>query len=226
MSQAVVKKLQDLLGDSVLETSDFRGGHEIRVAPKDWVRTAKLLRDDPDLAMNHFIDLTAIDWPEREPDEPRFDVVLSTRSQTKGHRVRVRTRVEDGASLPTLCDVWTGSNWAEREVWDMFGIPFEGHPDLRRILLYEEFVGYPLRKDYPIHKAQPLVPYRDVPDIVKLSPFGVEEGQPFGRIQWSERLAGGDDQVSPAIALQTGQRRALSDSDAHMNQEPPAATEE
>ena len=166
MSQAVVKKLQDLLGDSVLETSDFRGGHEIRVAPKDWVRTAKLLRDDPDLAMNHFIDLTAIDWPEREPDEPRFDVVLSTRSQTKGHRVRVRTRVEDGASLPTLCDVWTGSNWAEREVWDMFGIPFEGHPDLRRILLYEEFVGYPLRKDYPIHKAQPLVPYRDVPDIV------------------------------------------------------------
>lgn len=96
----------------------------------------------------------------------------------------------------------------------MFGIRFEGHPDLRRILLYEEFEGFPLRKDYPIDKAQPLVPYRDTDSIQKLPPFGIEEGQPFARIDWEARMAGGDRQVSPAIGLQQGQRRTLSDSEA------------
>ncbi|MGB5704298.1 MAG: NADH-quinone oxidoreductase subunit C, partial [Polyangiales bacterium] len=107
-----------------------------------------------------------------------------------------------------------GANWAEREVFDMFGIEFQDHPDLRRILLYEEFIGHPLRKDYPIDKAQPLVPYREVTDITKLPPFGIEEGQPFARIDWEARLAGGDHQVSPAIGVQQGQRRTLSDSEA------------
>ena len=83
----------------------------------------------------------------------------------------------------------------------MFGIKFKGHPDLRRILLYEEFVGHPLRKDYPIDKAQPLVPYREVSEIDKLAPFGIEEGQPFARIDWESRLAGRDEQVSPAIGV-------------------------
>ena len=96
----------------------------------------------------------------------------------------------------------------------MFGIPFKGHPDLRRILMYEEFEGHPLRKDYPIDRAQPLVPYRDTDEIDKLPPFGIEEGQPFARIDWEARLAGRDQQVSPAIGLQQGQRRTLSDSEA------------
>jgi NADH-quinone oxidoreductase subunit C len=135
------------------------------------------------------------------------------RSTQKRHRIRVRTRIADGEKLASLSAVWAGANWAEREIWDMFGIKFTGHPDLRRILLYEEFEGHPLRKDYPIDRVQPLVPYRDVADVRKLAPFGIEEGQPFARINWEERLEGRDAQVSPAIAVQTGQRRALSDSE-------------
>jgi NADH-quinone oxidoreductase subunit C len=160
--------------------------------------------------MDHFIDLTAVDYPLREPELPRFDVVLLLRSMKWRHRVRLKTRVREGQSVPSLVSVWPGANWAERECWDMFGVVFEGHPDLRRILLYDEFVGHPLRKDYPIEKAQPLVPYRSVEGIDKLPPFGPDEGQPWTRIDWQERLRGRDFQVSPAIGMQQGQRPALS----------------
>lgn len=212
MSKAVVEALEKELTDRILSTSDFRGDHEVVVAAKDWVEVASWLKDAQ--GMNLFVDITAVDWPEREPDGPRFDVLLMLNNVTEGKRIRVVTQVADGEAVPTLTGVYAGANWAEREVWDMFGIPFEGHPDLRRILMYPEFEGHPLRKDYPIEKTQPLVPYRDVEGIHKLGPFGVDEGQPWSRIDWRERLEGRDDQVSPAIALQTGQRRTLSDSEA------------
>jgi NADH-quinone oxidoreductase subunit C len=213
MSKTVVERLKAHFGPRILGVSDFRGDDEVTVAPKDWVEVATFLRDDPELAMSHFVDLTAIDWPEREPDAPRFDVLVMVRSLSKKYRIRVRTKVADGAKLATLVGVWAGADWAEREVWDMFGIPFEGHPDLRRILMYDEFEGHPLRKDYPIEKTQPLVPYRAVEGLEKLPPFGIDEGQPFARIDWRARLEGRDEQVSPSIALQTGQRRTLSDSE-------------
>ncbi|MDH3202836.1 MAG: NADH-quinone oxidoreductase subunit C [Myxococcales bacterium] len=212
MSQAVVDRLRAQFGERLLETSHAFGGHEIVVADKDWVEVAQFLKEDGELQMDHFIDLTAVDYPERP--SARFDVLLLLRSSVNGGRIRVRTRVDEGQELGTVSGVWPGANWAEREVWDMFGIGFSGHPDLRRILLYEEFIGHPLRKDYPIDRAQPLVPYREVEEIDKLPPFGIEEGQPFARIDWEARLAGGDNQVSPAIGLQQGQRRALSDSEA------------
>lgn len=212
MSQAVVDRLNTQFGERVLETSDAFGDHEAVVALKDWTEVAQFLKDDGDLQMDHFIDLTAVDYPER--DSARFDLVLMTRSSVTCARFRLRTHVKDGEEPGTLSGIWAGANWAEREVWDMFGIKFSGHPDMRRILLYEEFVGHPLRKDYPIDKAQPLVPYREVGDIDKLPPFGIEEGQPFARIDWESRLAGGDNQVSPAIGVQQGQRRTLSDSEA------------
>lgn len=212
MSQAVVDRLGTHFGERLLETSDAFGDHEVVVADKEWDEIARFLRDDDELQMDHFIDLTAVDYPERASS--RFDVLLLMRSSVNGNRIRVRTRIQEGQELPTLSDVWPAANWAEREVWDMFGIAFSGHPDLRRILLYEEFVGHPLRKDYPIDRAQPLVPYRDVEEIQKLPPFGIEEGQPFARIDWEARLAGRDNQVSPAMAVQQGQRRMLSDSEA------------
>jgi NADH-quinone oxidoreductase subunit C len=212
MSQEVVDRLRAQFGEQVLETSDAFGDHEVVVALKDWVEVAQFMKDDGDLQMDHFIDLTAVDYPERDP--ARFDLALMTRSSVTGARMRLRTHVKDGEEPGTLSGIWSGANWAEREVWDMFGIKFNGHPDMRRILLYEEFVGHPLRKDYPIDKAQPLVPYREVSDIDKLPPFGIEEGQPFARIDWESRLSGNDNQVSPAIGVQQGQRRTLSDSEA------------
>ncbi len=210
MSAKVVARLKSHFGDRIEATSDFRGDEEATVAPKDWVEVATFLRDDPECAMDHFGDLTAVDWPEREP---RFDLVLYVRSSEKRHRVRLKTKVRDGEQPRTLTTVWSGANWAEREIWDMFGIRFDGHKDMRRILLYEEFEGHPLRKDYPIDRAQPLVEYRDVDDVTKLPPFGIEEGQPFARIDWEERLAGHDHPVSPSIAVHEGLRRTLSDSE-------------
>jgi NADH/F420H2 dehydrogenase subunit C len=95
-------------------------------------------------------DLTATD----EEVEPRFEVVYNITSFSSGSRIRVKTRVRDGEPAPTLTGVWEGANWAEREVWDMFGIRFEGHPDLRRILMDERWEGHPLRKDYPLRGYQ------------------------------------------------------------------------
>ncbi len=212
MSRAVVERLRAAFGDRILGTSDFRGDEEVLVASKDWAEVAEVLKKDDAGPMSQFIDLTAVDHPMRA--DGRFDVLLLLRSMQSGERIRVRTRLAEGQPIASLSGLWAGANWAEREVWDMFGIRFEGHPDLRRILLYDEFEGFPLRKDYPIDKAQPLVPYRDTDSIQKLPPFGIEEGQPFARIDWEARMAGGDRQVSPAIGLQQGQRRTLSDSEA------------
>jgi NADH-quinone oxidoreductase subunit C len=209
MSKKVLARLQARFADKILAVDSFRGDDEATVAPADWLEVARFLRDDAECAMNHFIDITATDYPEREPELPRFDVLLFVRSLEKKHRVRIKTRVGVGDPLDSLCEVWTGANWTEREVWDMFGVNFQGHPDLRRILLYEEFIGHPLRKDYPIQKTQPLVAYRDVGPS-KLAPFGPDEGNPFGRIDWLARMSGRNLQVSPAIAVQQGQRPALS----------------
>ena len=190
MSKNVLSRLKAEFGDRILETSDFRGDDQAIIAREDWKSVAELLRNDPELAMDHFVDVTAVDYPEREPDLPRFDVLLIVRSMKHGHRVRIKTRVGEDESVASLASIWPGANWGEREVFDMFGIRFDGHPDLRRILMYEEFEGYPLRKDYPIEKTQPLVPYRDVSGIDKLPPFGPDEGQPWTRLNWVERLEG------------------------------------
>lgn len=226
MSKKVVERLKAELKTKILETSDFRGDETVVVAPADWRAVAAFLKSDPECAMDHFVDLTAVDYPERPLTTgglPRFDVILMMRSMAKKHRIRVKTRLAEGVALASLITVWEGVNWAEREVWDMFGIPFTGHPDMRRILMYEEFVGHPLRKDYPIAQTQPLVAYRDVPGTQKLPPFGADEGQPWTRVDWSERLHGRDIQVSPAIGVQQHQRPSLSEGPEYSAHKRPAS---
>jgi NADH-quinone oxidoreductase subunit C len=93
------------------------------------------------------LDLTAADYP---PRPQRFDIIAHLYSLSKGHLLRIKTGVAEGDSVDTLTTVWKTSNWYEREVYDMFGVQFAGHPDLRRILMPENWVGYPLRKDYPL----------------------------------------------------------------------------
>ena len=100
-------------------------------------------------------DLTAVDYLG---ETPRFEVVYHFYSTIQNRRVRIKARVsEEAAELASVCDLFASANWMEREVFDLYGIRFTGHPDLRRILLYEEFEGHPLRKDYPKEKRQPLV---------------------------------------------------------------------
>lgn len=102
-------------------------------------------------------------WPD-DGSKPRFEVVYQLRSTRHRYRLRLKCAVpEHDARVPSLAGLWPAFNWQERETYDMYGIKFDGHPDLRRIYLYEEFVGYPLRKDYPKEKRQPLVRRDDLP---------------------------------------------------------------
>jgi NADH-quinone oxidoreductase subunit C len=89
-----------------------------------------------------------------EGDSPRFEVIFQLFSHSKKARIRVKIRLEDGESMPTCISLWPGCNWAEREIWDMFGISFDGHPDLRRIVMDQRWEGHPLRKDYPLRGYQ------------------------------------------------------------------------
>ncbi len=182
MAEALVKAVQSQFGAAVLETHNQHGDETIVVDAGSWKDIAAFLRDDRRTQMNMLTDLTAVDYPDREP---RFEVVAHFCSLTRGHRLRVKARVgfEDGegAEIDSLADLYGSANWMERECWDMFGVKFKGHPDLRRILMYPEFEGHPLRRDYPAQKIQPLVPYRDVDNIEKLPPFGDDMGMSFGR---------------------------------------------
>lgn len=182
MSKKILEFLAARFPDALVETHSQFGDDTAVVDPAVWRDVAYFLRDDPRCQMNMFVDITAVDYLWRG-DVPRFEVVLHLRSLERGHRIRVKARVGDadgnGAEIDSLVPVWKGANWFERECYDMFGIIFKGHPDLRRILLYPEFQGHPLRKDYPANRIQPLVPFRDVPG--KLPPFGPDEGMSFGR---------------------------------------------
>lgn len=116
------------------------------------------LKDDDDALFDHFMDLTAVDYLGRSP---RFEVVIHLVSIPRLHRIRVKVKLEEGdPSMPTITPVYPAANWFERECYDLYGIRFQGHPNLKRILLYEGFEGYPLRKDYPITKRQPLLELR------------------------------------------------------------------
>jgi NADH-quinone oxidoreductase subunit C len=157
---AILARLRGRLGARVLDTHEHHGDHTAVVTAEGIVDALRLCRDEPDLGFDMLMDLTAVDYlkyPGRE-DGPRFDVVYHLYSVTHNHRVRLKVPVEqDAPTVPTATALWPIANWLEREVWDMYGIRFDGHPDLRRLLLYEEFVGHPLRKDYPMERRQPLI---------------------------------------------------------------------
>jgi NADH-quinone oxidoreductase subunit C len=157
---AILDELRRRFGGAIVETDDSRGELTAVVARDALPGVLAHCRDDAALAFDVLMDLTAVDYqkfPGRE-DGPRFEVVYQLYSIAKNHRLRLKVRLdEDDARVPTAAPIWPIANWLEREVWDMFGVRFDGHPDLRRLLMYEEFVGHPLRKDYPINRRQPLI---------------------------------------------------------------------
>lgn len=189
MSKAVLEKLSAKFGAAVLETHSHFGDDTAVIDPAKWKDACEFLRRDPQLDFDMFIDLCGVDYPARTP---RMEVVLHLYSTTRRHRVRVKTRVGDedmeNAELDSLTSIWSGANWFEREVFDMSGVTFRGHPDLRRILMYPEFVGHPLLKDYPAQRTQPLVEYRTEEEaglpLEKLPPFLEDEGMSWGRVDW------------------------------------------
>ncbi len=153
----ILEKVKEKFLDDVYETYEFRGDL-VAVVNKEIVRDAmKFLKTDPSFDFSILMDLTAVDYLKMERT-PRFDVVYHLYSLAKNHRLRVKAGVDEkDLAIDSLVPLWPIANWFEREVWDMFGIKFKGHPNLKRILMYEEFKGHPLRKDYPYNKRQPLV---------------------------------------------------------------------
>jgi NADH-quinone oxidoreductase subunit C len=156
MAQIILDRLKHAFaGGEIIETGSQHGNEWARIRPDAWAQVALFLRDDPATQLDMFVDLTCVD---RYGREPRFDVVLHLYSVDRKHRVRLYAGVsEDDPTIATLVPVWAGADWFEREAFDLYGVRFLGHPDLRRILMYPEFVGHPLRKDYPKEKRQPLV---------------------------------------------------------------------
>jgi NADH-quinone oxidoreductase subunit C len=180
--------LKERFGKAVLETHSRFGDDTAIVDAREWRAICTFLRRDPALDFDLPVDLCGVDYPARVP---RMEVVMHLYSTSQRHRVRLKTRVGDedmeGAELDSVTSIWPGMDWLEREVFDMSGVRFRGHPDLRRILMYPEFEGHPLQRTYAAERTQPLVPYRTEEEagvpLRKIEPFGPDEGMPFGRVR-------------------------------------------
>jgi NADH-quinone oxidoreductase subunit C len=152
----VFDRIADRLADWEGEKAVSHGILVVNLAPRAVLEAARVLRDE--FGFDMFLDVTAVDWPGREP---RFDVAWHFYSTKHFVRVRLKARVAEAApTVPSLTSLYGSAAFMERECHDMYGIGFEGNADLRPILLYEGFVGHPLRKDYPKEREQPLVDYR------------------------------------------------------------------
>ena len=144
---AFIAALQAAVPDSALQVSYWVGDWTIIVPVARLLEVARHLRDAPDAAFDMCSDVTATDWPLR-PE--RFDVVLCLYSTHHHHRIRVKVKAGEHQPVPSMTGVWPAANWLEREVYDMFGVNITGHPDRRRILMPEDWQGFPQRKDYPL----------------------------------------------------------------------------
>ncbi len=151
----LIEKLKERFGGQLLAVESARGEETVHIARDRAPEILRALRDEPAFGFDLLADLTAVDWPDRSP---RFDVVYHLGSVRHANRLRVKIAVEGKDPwVPSAIEIWKAADWLERECFDMFGVVFRGHPDLRRILLYDSFEGHPLRKDYPVQKRQPIV---------------------------------------------------------------------
>jgi NADH-quinone oxidoreductase subunit C len=145
--QATIDRLTSAFPDT--ETTEFRGQARVVVPRESLLDALRLLKEE--LSFDMLIDVTCVDYLAYRGATGRFGLVYLLLNTESGERLNARTFVDDPApTVPSVVPLWEGANWLEREVWDLFGIRFEGHPDLRRILLPDEFTAHPLRKDYPM----------------------------------------------------------------------------
>jgi NADH-quinone oxidoreductase subunit C len=141
------RTIESALPDAVTGHAVAHGELTISARAADIVKVVTFLRDDPGCAFVSFIDVTAVDWPARDR---RFDVVYHFLSPTKNTRVRVKVETDEATPVASIIDVFPGANWFERECYDLYGVLFTGHPDMRRLLTDYGFDGHPLRKDFPL----------------------------------------------------------------------------
>lgn len=153
-----IKKLKEKFGKTIIDSHSFRGDDTVIIKKQHVLDVCRFLKEEKDLEFNFMMDLTAVDYLNQKDSYERFEVVYHFYSLKYNHRIRVKAPVsESDCTIDSIVPLWVGADWFEREAYDMYGIKFNDHPNLKRILLYEEFEGYPLRKDYPITKRQPLI---------------------------------------------------------------------
>lgn len=155
------KKLKERFGESIKEIYESFGDYAVVIDKDNVVEVCRFLKEDPELQFNYLSDICGVDY---HPQTPRFEVIYHIYSIPFKHRIRLKCKVNEGEEVMTVTGVWKTANWHERETYDMYGIVFKGHPDLRRIYLWEGFEGYPLRKDFPLRG------YKD-----KYNPLGEEK---------------------------------------------------
>ncbi|HWX42696.1 MAG TPA: NADH-quinone oxidoreductase subunit C [Blastocatellia bacterium] len=144
----LIDRIKERFGDWITESVATLGQQIVRVKRDSLIDLCRYLHDDQEALFDMCADLTAVHWPDKKGEE--FEIVIQLYSVPKNRRLRIKASIADGESCPTVTPIWAGADWMEREVYDMFGVKFEGHPDLRRILLPEDWPGHPLRKEYPI----------------------------------------------------------------------------
>jgi NADH-quinone oxidoreductase subunit C len=169
LSKFAFDKVAARFPEAIAERYDDRSGAPWAVIRPEHLRdVASLLKNDPELDFKLFLSIDAVDRLYLPQNDPRFEVIYLVRSLSRNEAARFKVRVgAENPEAPSIVSIYQGANWFERFVWDFYGIKFEGHPDLRRVLLYEEFKGHPLRKDYPIRARQPLIPERPLQDLYR-----------------------------------------------------------
>ena len=145
-ADTIQERVQAVLDDKVIDANTQRNFLTIEIAAADLLAVATVLRDDLELRFNYFGDVTAVHWPGETQE---YEVVYHLRSIPDNRSIRVKTRIAASESIESMAQVWPGADWPEREVYDLMGIKFENHPDLRRILMDEDYEYHPLRKDFP-----------------------------------------------------------------------------
>ena len=164
----IAEKIKEKFPEEVVEVTDFRAQVSVIVKKDRIIDICRYLHDDPRLNFDHLHDLCGVDYHGKK--EPRFEVVYNLYSIKYRHKIRVRAQVpENDPNIRTVTSIWAGANWHERECFDMFGIIFKGHPDLRRILLPEDWEGHPLRKDYPLKGPEPEKDWPEFTEVLKRS---------------------------------------------------------
>ena len=159
--QILIDRVKSKFGTSIIDTYVFKDEVTHLVKKESLLDICRFLKEDGELQMNFLVDVLGVDW---YPSKPRFEVVYHLYSIPRKHRLRLKVKVEEDEKVPSVTSIWRSANWAEREVYDMFGVVFEGHPDLKRIYLPHDWEGFPLRKDYPLRG------YKD-----EYNPYGEEK---------------------------------------------------
>jgi NADH-quinone oxidoreductase subunit C len=176
-NHSLVKRLKETLGEAVIEASEFLGQLSIRIARPRIVEVCEALKADSETPFNYLSDLTCVHYPDNK--EAPFEVVYNLYSISKNERVRLKVNT-NGEGVESVTSVWPAADWLEREVYDLFGVVFHNHPDLRRILLPPDWDGHPLRKDYPLEFIENRWTENHLPEFNDVQREQVEQRRAYG----------------------------------------------